>query len=496
VLQGDFAPSLDFERVSIDPSWPQGAAWLPRLEAFLDRLETAYGRVPMIYTGASMWTEFIDNVIARERGDAQTFARFGDYPLWVIRKYAGSGDPSNFANRLTRTPDLPSPWRDWAIWQYDGSEHGERSTPTTWTRTEPVAPALDPDVSNGNIHVLRGLADLGTPALFGDDTQVLAYADENGEIKVLQNLGFWQEASITQLSGGYRASGDVAACNIGGRLFVAFRSRTDDHVYELTGDASNPQGTPTAATDVTGATIGVGDPTYVTSGDNRALVYWGFDDHLYVAVNIGGTWQPTLDVNNGAGINDIATGNAAVFVSDGDLHIAGRMGRDGHLVVATLRGAFAPGSQWDRSPVDITARAGAPAATYRPATYVGADGGTRIVYRALHGHIHAIDNTYVDTDLSQAAGAPTCAGNPAAFTLDSIPHVVYRRPDGLLQEIVGDSGGGWTSRMLPCAEAAADPALTVGTDAAYVAFRGRDGGFHQAIFKAGAWSCQPIGPNN
>ena len=118
----------------------------------------------------------------------------------------------------------------------------------------------------------------------------------------------------------------------------------------------------------------------------------------------------------------------------------------------------------------------------------------RIVYRALRGHIHEIDSTYRDTDLSQAAGAPTCAGNPSAFVLDSIPHVVYRRPDGLLQEIVGDGTGRWTTGMLPCAEAAADPAVTVGSDAAYVGFRGRDGGLHQAIFKAGAWQCQPIEP--
>jgi N-acetylmuramoyl-L-alanine amidase/GH25 family lysozyme M1 (1,4-beta-N-acetylmuramidase) len=505
LLQGELPATLDFESKGVlEAPAVSGAAWRAPLERFLDKVETAFGRVPMIYTGKTLWDEHIDKPIHDNGADPQTFARFGDYPLWVIRIYWKTGNKNNFDDRLTKNidADLPSPWKDWEIWQYDGSLSGEETTTRFFPHFTgiPAARKLDPDVSWGNIHRLRGLADVGTPAFYGDDVRVLAYADENGSITALQNLGFWQEASITDMSGALRAVGDVVACDVGNRAFLAFRSRADDHVIELAGDPGAPQGTPVSPTDVTGAAIAVGDPVYVVSGENRALVYWGFDDHLYVAVNISGTWQPTLDVNNGAGINDIATGNAALFVSDGDLHIAGRMGRGGNLIVATLRGAFQPGSQWDRAPVDITARAGAPAATYRPTTYVGADGGTRIVYRALRGHLHQIDNMYQDSDLSQTVGAPTCAGNPAAFVLDGLSHIVYRRPDGLLHEIAADGAGGWTQRALPCAEAAADPTVSVGTDhgqpAAFVGFRGRDGGFHQAVLQAGAWSCQPIGPTS
>jgi N-acetylmuramoyl-L-alanine amidase/GH25 family lysozyme M1 (1,4-beta-N-acetylmuramidase) len=503
LLPGELPPTLDFESKGVLEAGIQGAAWRAPLERFLDKVETAFGRVPMIYTGKSLWDEHIDGPIHDNAEDPHTFDRFGDYPLWVIRIYWKTGNKRNWDDRLTKNidEDLPSPWKDWEIWQYDGSLSGEETTTRFFTHfTDPAARKLDPDVSWGNIHRLRGLADVGTPAYYGDDVRVLAYADENGRITALQNLGFWQEASITDLSGGLLAAGDVVACDVGKRSFVAFRNRADDHIVELAADPGAPEGTPISPTDVTGTTIAVGDPVYVVSGENRALVYWGFDDHLYVAVNIGGTWQPTLDVNNGAGINDIASGNASLFISDGDLHVVGRMGRGGHLVVATLRGAFQPGSQWDRAPVDITARAGAPPATYRPTTYVGADGGTRIVYRALRGHVHQIDSAMQDTDLSLKTGAMTCAGNPAAFVLDGRPHVVFRQPDGILREIVGDGADGFTTGLLPCAEAAADPTVSVGTDggepAAFVAFRGRDGGFNQALFKAGAWSCRPVEPSH
>ena len=493
---GDLPPTLDFEHrfmVAAAPTW-QGGTWRAPLEAFLDQIETRLGRVPMIYTSASIWK---DAGLAGVAG----FERFADYPLWVV---TWSDHPSTrHAGRLANNPRIPDPWASvgYSIWQYSGDFTPREFTNLAQTHKADGSPKeMDADTVFAGVHVLRGLAGLGTPAYYGDDVRVLAYADENGEIKALQNLGFWQEASITDLSGGLRAAGDVVACDVGNRAFVAFRSRADDHIVELAGDPGAPQGTPISPTDVTGAAIAVGDPIYVVSGENRALVYWGFDDHLYVAVNIGGTWQPTLDVSNGAGINDIATGNGALFVTDGDLHIVGRMGRGGSLVVATLRGAFQAGSQWDRAPVDITARAGAPAATYRPTTYVGADGFTRIVYRALRGHIHQIDNAYQDSDLSQTAGAPTCAGNPAAFVLDGLSHIVYRRPDGLLHEIAADGAGGWTQRALPCAEAAADPTVSVGTQSgqppAFVGFRGRDGGLHQAVFQAGAWSCQPIGPTS
>src|SRR5258705_6951624 len=62
LLPGDLPPTLDFEREhnTNDVAW-RGSQWLAPMEAFLDRLEIVLGRVPMIYTSPSLWTEVIDS---------------------------------------------------------------------------------------------------------------------------------------------------------------------------------------------------------------------------------------------------------------------------------------------------------------------------------------------------------------------------------------------------------------------------------------------------
>ena len=503
VLPGDLPPTFDFEHKAANAvSW-RGEAWREPIEAFLDRVETALGRVPMIYSAQSLWTEFIDKPISDAGGDAHAFDRFGDYPLWVIRLH--SPKSGRYADRLTGTPELPSPWQDWAIWQYEGSLSGEESTPRAFKNLFKASPTMDMDVSNGGIHVLRGLAGIGRPAPHGDSVRFVAHADEDGTIRILSYLGFWLEANLTEQAQqpdtlhGPLAAGDVAACEVGNRQYLALRDRTDGHLYEIErGDGQF------ALTDLTDSVVNVGgatspdyllpasDPAYLVDGTDRMLVYWGKSDHQYLLRNVGGTWQlPALDVNAGAGIEP-ASGDAALYVADGNVHVVARAGADGHLW-----DAWHDGTTWSKR--DLTADSGAPAATYQPAVYKDADGHARIVYRALRGHIHEIDPAVHDADLSQAAGAPTCAGNPAAFVLEGILHVVYRRPDGTLHEIFADGAGGFTHGDLGCNErAAAGPAASVGTDggrpAAFVVFRDRDGGFQEAMLKAGSWSCAPIAP--
>ncbi len=67
-----------------------------KLQQWLDRIEAATGRVPIIYTGKYFWN---DNVASDG---------FTDYPLWI-------------AQYGPTCPDLPVPWQEWAFFQTSSS---------------------------------------------------------------------------------------------------------------------------------------------------------------------------------------------------------------------------------------------------------------------------------------------------------------------------------------------------------------------------------------
>ena len=94
LVPGDLAPALDFEgkdRVLHPPSptapshEPTASEWRVELEAFLDGLEKALGRTPIIYTGWYAWTEHITGKADYVAAD---YAHFADYPLW-LKEYHG-----------------------------------------------------------------------------------------------------------------------------------------------------------------------------------------------------------------------------------------------------------------------------------------------------------------------------------------------------------------------------------------------------------------------
>ena len=488
ILPGELPPSYDFEEAHNTGAVPwRGADWLAPMEAFLDRIETALGRVPMIYTSRRIFRDFLN--------DDPVFSRFGEYPLWVVRWPAQN---DRYRTRLTLNPPLPAAWSDWAILQYSGD-----FTPPEFTNLHAVETGMDMNVSNGGIHVIRGLAGLGRPAPHGDTVRFVAYADESGAIKALTFLGYWLEADLTELARhpdaaqGPRSAGDVAACEVGGKQFVAFRGLDDRHLYELERD-----GAQMTVNDLTASVVNAGtandphylrpasDPTYLVNGSERALVYWGESNHQYLLRTSGGAWQlPAIDITASAGIAD-ASGDATPFVSQGTLHLISRAGLEGHLVDARVDGHTV-------TTRDLTAEGGATAATYQPAPYAASDGAVRIVFRALRGGIHQLHaDTAAEENLSQlSGGAPTCAGSPAAFVLNGVAHVVFRRPDGRLHEISGNDAGGWRHAQLPCDEpAAADPAASVITEGAFVVYRGRSGFFHELALADAGWTCRTIQP--
>ena len=90
---GQLAPVLDLETTGgLSPA--DLTAWT---QTFLRTVEAQTGRIPIIYTYRSFWTDKIANT--------QAFAK---YPLWFAI-YNDNRDPG----------PLPGGWQNWLIWQYD-----------------------------------------------------------------------------------------------------------------------------------------------------------------------------------------------------------------------------------------------------------------------------------------------------------------------------------------------------------------------------------------
>ncbi|HEX3455975.1 MAG TPA: N-acetylmuramoyl-L-alanine amidase [Gaiellaceae bacterium] len=492
LLPGDLPPTFDFEEQdnTKDVSW-RGKEWLAPMSAFLDRVETALGRVPMIYSQQSVWHDYIEDVDPAVKDDA-AFAYLSDYPLWVI-DITEPVEANRYQSRSGSPANLPKPWHDahdsWAIWQYSND-----FTPTEFTRLQAIDAKSDMDVTNGGVHVLRGLADLGRPAPYGSGDRFVAYAQQDGEVAVRSlRGGSWVDEGLRQF-----AAGDVTACWAAGKEYIAYTSRTDGNLYELErGSADGPQNLT-----LTGARP-LGHFAYVDGGDgtDRLIAYWGEDDHVHLLANRSGTWQlPMPDFTDGPGV-PTPSGTPIVYVSGGAVHVVARTtdaDRVGHLW-----DAWYDGNQWQKR--DLTSVSGAPASTYRHTSYTDLAGNTCFVFRAapqpranataLRGQIHRITSDLHDENLSELSGAPTCAGSPDVFVLEGELHVVYRRPDGNLHEIY-QAGGNWHQLDLACRmQAAADPAVFVDpfggrrTAVVYAVYRGRDGTFYESKLEADTWTC-------
>lgn len=89
---GDLPPVIDVESTD-----GQSASTIAsNVQAWIDTVETATGRMPIIYTGSYFWQ---DNV----GSDA-----FSSYPLWT-------------AHYGVSCPNIATQWDDWTFWQYSSS---------------------------------------------------------------------------------------------------------------------------------------------------------------------------------------------------------------------------------------------------------------------------------------------------------------------------------------------------------------------------------------
>jgi lysozyme len=94
---------------------------------WLNQVETATGKVPIIYVAPAFWNAL---------GNPTSFAR---YPLYI-------------ANYSVTCPTIPPPWSDWVFWQKSesGKVSGVQNT------------AVDLDVFNGNPQQLTQFAKTGS----------------------------------------------------------------------------------------------------------------------------------------------------------------------------------------------------------------------------------------------------------------------------------------------------------------------------------------------
>lgn len=115
----DLPPVIDIEAFGGAAS---SAALIAGVQTWLNTVEQALGRTPMIYTGTSFWDEYMNS-------------QFSKYPLWVA-EYGVS------------QPRLPIGWTTWTFWQ-----NSQSGTVTG------VNGAVDTDVFAGSLADLQAFAE-------------------------------------------------------------------------------------------------------------------------------------------------------------------------------------------------------------------------------------------------------------------------------------------------------------------------------------------------
>ena len=101
---GELPPVLDLE--SNDGVTKEKI--VPAVKIWLDRVEAAFGRKPIIYSGYY----FLQDYLSEAGGGPPLWAK--DYPLWLAQY------PNQYVEGMQ--PSLPRGWFKWTIWQY--SEKG------------------------------------------------------------------------------------------------------------------------------------------------------------------------------------------------------------------------------------------------------------------------------------------------------------------------------------------------------------------------------------
>jgi len=127
--RGELPPALDLE---VTDGMTKDKI-IPRVKAWLDEVEAAFGRKPMIYGGVS----FLEVNLSVLGGGPPDWAK--DYPFWL------GWYPYQFTDGMN--PLMPRGWFSWTFWQY--SESG---------RLNGINTKVNLDVFNGTLEQLYAFA--------------------------------------------------------------------------------------------------------------------------------------------------------------------------------------------------------------------------------------------------------------------------------------------------------------------------------------------------
>lgn len=476
---GELPPSLDVE----DPSSAnlplfhhyhythsgQGnaagtTALLDALQQWLDRVEAALGRTPIIYTGA-MW-----------RDDLRS-TRMSQYPLWTIPNRLPFGGWGNRADIL----------------QY--AEDGENWLGQPHYREPGVdLPGVDYDSYNGTIYGLRGLADLGRVGVgLTPVGAVIAHCEVDRHIHLLRQSSPRTWADSDLMNGALPSlGGDPTLLAVGSAVALYFRD--NGRVVEVTQQAPSATWDVEDLSSVAGVT-GLHDPRVIAVASQRFVVFSGDDDDWHLLTRQAtGSWAVShlLSQARRSGFTSVpeSSGQPNLYVVAGSPNprVVGRAGPAGELFELAL----GPNG-WQATSLNtvVTGPGGSPpAATYSPAIYQTATE-TFIVYRAVQGQLWQIARGASSAiNLSAAAmGSVAAVGHPTCFVLGGEAHVLYRGVDRSIHDI-SLRGDTWSDHVLPCGvPAASDPTCTADGSMALVAFRATDGMVRAGRFDGSMWTC-------
>jgi GH25 family lysozyme M1 (1,4-beta-N-acetylmuramidase) len=438
---------------------------LKDVQSFLDLVETALGRTPIIYT-SKMWT---DSDMLR---DPKVMSQ---YPLWTVWHAGQLADIS------------VGGWgNDWDFVQY--AEQGGN-----WRGLKPYNEpginigGLDFDAYHWTIYGLRGLADIGRPAIaFSGSTQLIAQSDTDGSLHLLTGTP-WQDHNVTLSASLLDLTGaDPVMLTSLGNVFLYYGS--GEHLIEATNTLPALSTWHTAR--IEAGQPPVHDPRAAADGTKRHVVYWGADNDWNLLTWDNG-WTRFEQILTRAGIKTAAdrgqaSGQPVVYVSRGVVHIVGRAGSDGRLY-----DVWNTSSGWRKDDLTQLGRDLAPdmpPATYSPCAYE-TKSGVGIVFRAVRGNLWLIDRANnAPMNLTNSAHAKLAAGHPTCFVLKDEPHIVYRGSDKLIYDIFLQQGM-WRVRQVCDGKTAADPVATSNGTTGMAAIRMMDGSIHVATFDGTAWTC-------
>jgi len=494
LVPGDLAPALDLEdeprgpdnrypldqgitpaqrgyhyrRVAGNPHWHDGLAeLLADIRGFVERVETALGRTPMIYT-SHMWRD------SDMMNDPKVMS---EHPLWTV--YHGERD-------LT-TISVGGWGKDWDFIQYaeDGRNYWGMNP---YHEPNIHVPGIDFNAYHGTVHGLLGLADIGRVSVaVAGNTRCIAYAQWPDGQQHLHLAPTWADQSLS--AAGVPVGSDPALLAVADGLALYFRS--GDHLVEAAVGLRAPSLWQSRQIDQPGDAKPIHDPCAVVVGNTRHVCYWGDDDDWYLLTLAAGRVTSTR-VLSAAGVkisptHGQSTGQPIIYLTGGEVHLIGRVGDDGHLfdVWQDAHGT------WRADDVTALARvrtAALAAATYSACAFETADG-VGIVFRGVGGALWVVrrrDNAA--TNLTEAANAVAAAGHPTCFVMQQKPHIVYRGTDRYVHEIWPD-GGAWRTRQVCSVMAAADPVAATDGTTAMVALRAMDGTLLVPTSDGTRWRC-------